>query len=324
MRTQSLRRLARALGFTLIELLVVIAIIAVLIGLLLPAVQKVREAAARTQISNNLKQIGLAVHNFNTAYSYLPESFVSHYTVDANFHVTTNSLPFWANILPFIEQDNLYKAAKTDGITSAAATVVKTYLNPLDFTVSPDGDIQAVPAGSQGSSLITQAACSYGINASGLSSSESWTYVAYPSWNSSYTYKGTFAQYTDGLSNTMLTNETLAACGLDQNAQMWSSWGYTPQDLNSSWANGMSTYYGYYFSDTWGTFGTPNVYFNLSSADCSQYTNNDYPSSLASGRSNLIIGLADGSVRTISSGIQQATVWKLAAINDGQVLGSDW
>src|SRR5437588_4023060 len=93
-------------GFTLIELLVVIAIIAVLIGLLLPAVQKVREAAARAKSTNNIKQIALAVHNFNDAYQgKLPA--LTDVGTGAPQGAGLNSIFF--NILPYIEQDNIYR-----------------------------------------------------------------------------------------------------------------------------------------------------------------------------------------------------------------------
>jgi prepilin-type N-terminal cleavage/methylation domain-containing protein/prepilin-type processing-associated H-X9-DG protein len=129
-------------GFTLIELLVVIAIIGVLIGLLLPAVQKVREAANRTTCANNLKQIGLALHNYHDANQAFPQAYKALPSSDPTAPPTTGvyGAGAFVLILPYIEQDNVYRqidvtraalsSVNMPPANSAYSTPIKTYLCP--------------------------------------------------------------------------------------------------------------------------------------------------------------------------------------------------
>src|SRR5262249_13410060 len=121
-------------GFTLIELLVVIAIIATLIGLLLPAVQKVREAANRIKCANNLKQIALAAENYEGVYGAFPTGASPPVMVDG---VLTQGTNVWVELLPYFEQDNVYKMwdfndnrKNVGGMDAASAQVIKILICP--------------------------------------------------------------------------------------------------------------------------------------------------------------------------------------------------
>jgi hypothetical protein len=278
-------------------LIVVIGIVGVLISLLLPAVQTIRESANRASCSNNLKQLGLASHHCHDLYGKLPPGLgffpgPSAYG-NAFFH-----------LLPFLEQDNLYAASSGfAGNNDVFSEPIKTFVCPSDPSVRADGRV----TNNQGK---IWGAGSYAGNVQVFA-------IVWPNGELRDTEgKTRLTDITDGTSNTILFAEKYARCTkypFMEGGNFWAYWvtGNTVQPLHPGFAISWTEY----SIGPGSKFQTrPRPYMG----DCDP--------TLAS-TPHLVgmqVCLADCSVRTISSGVSDTTWWAACTPRGGEVLGSDW
>jgi prepilin-type N-terminal cleavage/methylation domain-containing protein/prepilin-type processing-associated H-X9-DG protein len=206
-------------GFTLIELLVVIAIIAILIGLLLPAVQKVREAAARLQSQNNLKQMGLAVHNHHDAIGHYPSGYQSTSTGPGVNPETLDGPPGWGwgtQLLPYLEQDALFRQLRLDlpAWDTANAALTRAPLKAFQCPAAPNATPTIRVLSDSGGVLAEWGRSHYVAN---VGQDEPWAYPAPDNTDAFWRRAATGPFYrnskvragavTDGLSNTVFLGE---------------------------------------------------------------------------------------------------------------------
>jgi prepilin-type N-terminal cleavage/methylation domain-containing protein len=286
-------------AFTLIELLVVIAIIAILIGLLLPAVQKVREAAARAQSQNNLKQLALACHSCSDVYQGKMPPVFSLGNGTGQFGNQRGTIFYF--LLPYIEQDNLYKAGTGANYPAAVNTTrVKTFVTTLDSTTN-DGLIAAT-----GFAVGNYAANTLVFGTVTLSG----TNIVSASWGGRASIPSTFS---DGQSNTVMFAEKKGSCIAPIGGSEWAA-NMTANDLNP--ATTPVPYmpaFGYTTGQilppqpatTPGNNCDPNRAHFLTSGGCQ-------------------VALADGSVRSVSSSVSQPTWIAVLTPATGEILSNDW
>jgi len=284
----------RRRGFTLIELLVVIAIIAILIGLLLPAVQKVREAAARMTCSNNLSQLGKALHNYASGnQDKLPPMLDRSPNGQPAYWQ-----PFFYQLYPYIEQDNMYRRAQgTDGWgASNNAAVVKGLLCPSD--TSHNSGLCSTGAGGWSGASYAPNYYMFGTanpydSGKGASISQS---------------KYTIGNIPDGTSNTIGIVERFTSFP----PHGWSNAALFPESASNWGWNSQGAVYG-----PWGLY-TPQVSSRPSGTN---YAHPYYPNSA---HSTCQVLLMDGSVRGVGGSVS-STNWSWACQpDDGNNLPSDW
>lgn len=311
----------RRTGFTLIELLVVIAIIAVLIALLLPAVQQARESARRTQCKNNMKQLGLALHNYHDTMSVLPPAHIGRCTMPK---LNASGLTM---LLPYIDQSAIYNLYNMNGsattYTNMGAPAITDDPTTNGNAVLVKKVIQAFLCPSDSASpLIPSATSSYGISATNTGTGGAKTNYDYitmsPYTSACETWvtlglatrcmfgdnsKCTLTDVKDGTSNTVMMGETTR----DVYNGGTNAWGYRGHVMVG--LNIVS-----YPINQWIYYSVPPVV-----NPPGKLASWSYAGSVHTGGAHFL--LADGSVRFISENVDSVTRVRLAYMGDGQVVG---